>query len=333
MPADQHAMAHTRRGFLQLLAASAALSRTAAAERLSGGRRYPFVQIDVFTTHRLHGNPLIVFPDARGLSDGEMQDLARETNLQETTFVFPRDPAIEHKQGIKVRIFIPNAEIPFGGHPTLGTAMVLRNRMPKAADEIVLDLQVGKIPVSFRADDQGHPFGEMHQVDPVFGPTHDRATVASLLGLKPTDLVADWPIQTISTGLHFAIVPIKDLHTLQTLNPDLHKLRDYLDHHGPAYCDFYFVTRDTHDPALGLRARALSLDGEDPATGSAAGCTAAWLVRNAIAKPGEPTRILQGAEIHRPSDLFVRADKTGDKIVNVRVGGNAIEIAEGQVAL
>jgi trans-2,3-dihydro-3-hydroxyanthranilate isomerase len=333
MPADHHAMAHTRRGFLHLLAAggTAALSRVAAADR-APARRYPFVQIDVFTTHRLHGNPLIVFPDARGLTDTEMQDLARETNLQETTFVFPRDPAIERKQGIKVRIFIPNAEIPFGGHPTLGTAMVLRNRLPGGAQEIVLDLQVGKIPVAFHTNDQGQAFGEMHQVDPTFGPVHDRATVADLLGLQSADL-ADWPIQTISTGLNFAIVPIKDLRTLQRLNPDLHKLRTYLDHHGPAYCDFYFVTRDTREPDLGLRARALSLDGEDPATGSAAGCTAAWLVRNGIAKPGQTTRILQGAEIHRPSDLFVRADKTSDKIVNVRVGGNAIEIAEGQVTL
>lgn len=325
-------MTRTRRSFLQWLGAGAgavALPRLAAA----APRRYSFVQIDVFTTHRLHGNPLIVFPDARGLSDTEMQDLARETNLQETTFVFPRDPAIEQKQGINVRIFIPNAEIPFGGHPTLGTAMVLRNRGRAAAPEIVLDLKVGKIPVAFRDDDQGHAFGEMHQVDPTFGPVHDHAVIADLLGLKPSDLVAEWPIQTISTGLHFAIVPLKELRTLQRLNPDLRKLRAYLDHHGPAYCDFYFVTRDTHDADLGLRARALSLDGEDPATGSAAGCTAAWLVRTGIVKPGQLVRILQGAEIHRPSDLFVRADKAGDKIVNVRVGGNAVELAEGQIQL
>jgi trans-2,3-dihydro-3-hydroxyanthranilate isomerase len=328
--------ATTRRGFLQLLGAggaSAAGSRFAAADPSPSARRYPFVQIDVFTTHRLQGNPLIVFPDARGLSDAEMQDIARETNLQETTFVFPRAPAIEQQQGINVRIFVPNAEIPFGGHPTLGTAMVLRNRAARGAKEITLDLKVGKIAVAFRTDDQGHAFGEMHQVDPTFGPVHDRATVAELLGLKPSDLVADWPIQTVSTGLYFAIVPIRDLHTLQTLNPDLRKLRAYLDQHGPAYCDFYFVTRDTHDASIGLRARALSLDGEDPATGSAAGCTASWLVRYGVVKPGQTVRILQGAEIHRPSDLFVRADKAGDKIVNVRVGGNAIEIAEGQLQL
>jgi trans-2,3-dihydro-3-hydroxyanthranilate isomerase len=297
-------MTSTRRGFLQLMGATgavAAASRFAAADPPRGVRRYSFVQIDVFTSHRLQGNPLVVFTDARGLSDAEMQDLARETNLQETTFVLPRDPAVEQQNGIKVRIFVPNAEIPFAGHPTLGTAMVLRNRAAFAHGatvspatgprEIVLDLQVGKIPVAFRTDDQGNAFGEMHQVDPSFGPLHDHATVAGLLGLKASDLVADWPIQTVSTGLYFAIVPIRELHTLQTLNPDLRKLRAYLDRHGPAYCDFYFVTRDTHDADVGLRARALSLDGEDPATGSAAGCTASWLVRNGIAKPGQTTHI------------------------------------------
>src|SRR5215470_454021 len=118
-------MSTTRREFLQVVGGAVALAGCKATG--SNDRRYPFVQIDVFTSHRLQGNPLVVFPDARGLSDAEMQDLARETNLQETTFVFPREPAIERQQGIKVRIFIPNAEIPFAGHPTLGTAMVLRN--------------------------------------------------------------------------------------------------------------------------------------------------------------------------------------------------------------
>src|SRR5258705_13420403 len=106
-------------------------------------RRYSFVQIDVFTSHRLQGNPLVVFPDARGLTDAEMQDLARETNLSETTFVLPREPAVEREHGVRVRIFTTEEEIPFGGHPTLGTAMLLRDRLlrDKAAtsvDRIVL---------------------------------------------------------------------------------------------------------------------------------------------------------------------------------------------------
>src|SRR5713226_9864045 len=157
-------MRSNRRNFLQLSVSglATALANPSLSTRGSGpkggSRRFHFVQIDVFSTHRLQGNPLAVFPDARGLTDAEMQDIARETNLQETTFVFPRDPAIERERGVKVRIFIPDQEIPFGGHPTLGTAMVLRNRLANrktssvdapSVQEISLDLQVGKIPVAF----------------------------------------------------------------------------------------------------------------------------------------------------------------------------------------
>lgn len=146
-----------------------------------------------------------------------MQGIARETNLQETTFVFPRDAAAEREQGVKVRIFIPEQEIPFAGHPTLGTAMVIRNRILASGTpatpvkQIVLDLKVGKIPVVFTNDAAGQVFGEMHQVDPVFGRIHDRETVAGLLGIKSTQIADHAPIQTVSTGLPFVIVPLKDL--------------------------------------------------------------------------------------------------------------------------
>src|SRR5215468_2724552 len=182
-------MKHSRRSFLQSAGAAgvaAAVGQVGTTDAYSnpgqGIRRFHCVQIDVFTSRRLEGNPLAVFTDARGLTDSEMQGLASETNLQETTFVFPRDPAIEHEQGIKVRIFIPTEEIPFGGHPTLGTAMVLRgmrlaSQKSGAAkssdtDEITLDLKVGKIPVTFHTYSSGNIFGEMHQVNPIFGPVH-----------------------------------------------------------------------------------------------------------------------------------------------------------------
>ena len=300
-------------------------------------RRFSYIQIDVFTSRRLQGNPLAVFTDARGLSDSEMQAIARETNLQETTFIFPRDPAVEREHGVKVRIFIPGEEIPFGGHPTLGTAVVLRNRLIAARgsespadpgpDEISLDLKVGKIPVAFRKESSGHIFGEMHQVDPVFGPIHDRATVAALAGLKPDDISDEWPIQTVSTGLPFAIVPIKRLSTLASLEPNLKKVRSYFGKE--TLTDFYYITRDTGNTDVGVRSRGIFSDGEDPATGSAAGCTAAWMVRYGIAKSGERVHIQQGVEIKRPSQIFVRAEKQGDRIVSVRVGGNAVEVAEG----
>ena len=301
-------------------------------------RRFHFVQIDVFTSQRMQGNALAVFPNAHGLSDTEMQDIARETNLQETTFVFPRDPAIERTQGIKVRIFIPEQEIPFGGHPTLGTATVLRNRLVQPGtptnppERIVLDLKVGKIPVVFSNDSAGNSFGEMHQVDPVFGRIHDREAVARIIGVGPTDIGDEGPIQTVSTGLPFVIVPLRKLQTLQSLRPDLERERAYFEHE-QELTSFYYITRDTQDQAIGLRSRAIFPGGEDPATGSAAGCTAAWLVRNGVANSGHTVHIEQGVEIRRPSHIFVRAERRGDEILNVVVGGNAVEIAEGEFRL
>jgi trans-2,3-dihydro-3-hydroxyanthranilate isomerase len=335
---------HTRRDVIRagvsgLTAAGVADSTIAAGASAAAGnqRRFQFVQIDVFSLQRLQGNPLAVFLHAHGLSDSEMQAIARETNLQETTFVFPRDAAVERAEGVKVRIFIPEQEIPFAGHPTLGTAMVLRNRMQRAAagnpvERIVLDLRVGKIPVVFGEDATGQSFGEMHQVEPVFGRIHDRETVAGIVGISPADISDDGPIQTVSTGLPFAIVPLRKLATLRSLRPDLQRMRAYFEHE-PELTSFYYVTRDTEDAAIGLRSRGIYYGGEDPATGSAAGCTAAWMVRHGVAKSAQTVHIEQGVEIQRPSHIYVRAERDGDKIRNVVVGGNAVEIAEGEYRL
>ena len=337
-------MRPTRRDFLQLGASglTAALSSPAVAAAVvgptNGARRFHFVQIDVFTSQRLQGNPLAVFPDARGLSDAEMQAIARETNLSETTFVIPRDPSVEHEQGVKVRIFTAEQENPFGGHPTLGTAMVIRNRLPSAgtavapARQIVLDLKAGKVPVVFTDDPSGHVFGDMHQLAPVFGASHDRQTVAELLGIKKTDIADDGPIQTVSTGLPYAIVPLKELKTLQSLRPDFQKIQGYFNQQ-PEQSDFYFITRDTGDSAIGLRSRGIFSDEEDPATGSAAGCTAAWMVRYGIVRSGQTVHVEQGVEIRRPSQIFVSAERQGEVVRNVRVGGNAVEIAAGEFSL
>lgn len=342
---------HSRRSFLQTAGAAgvaAAVGQVGTAGAQSnpdnGVRRFHCVQMDVFTSRRLEGNPLAVFTEARGLTDSEMQDLARETNLQETTFVFPRDAAIEREQGIKVRIFIPTEEIPFGGHPTLGTAMVLRGMRlasqksgaAKSSDtaEITLDLKVGKVPVTFHTDSSGNIFGEMRQVNPIFGPVHDRETIAALLDLPPDEISSDAPIQTISTGLYFVIVPVKKLSTLQRLTVAPKKAYDYLAGQKlPGLGDFYYVTRDTGDPAIGLRSRGLFSTSEDPATGSASGCTAAWMVRYGIVQPEQTVHILQGVEIKRPSHIFVRASKSGDTVTNVRVGGHAVQIMEGTFSL
>ena len=337
-------MRSTRRGFLQVAATGWVGGVTKAGppggKRVESSplRRLHFVQIDVFASERLQGNPLAVFTDARGLSDNEMQSIAREVNLQETTFILPRSAGVEGEQGVKVRIFTPNEEIPFGGHPTLGTAMVLRNRRANEANgatavsKIVLDLKVGKIPVTFVRDGKGQLFGEMRQVDPVFGKIHDRATVATLLGVKPTDISDAAPIQTVSTGLPFAIVPLNSLDVLKTLQPRAAAVGAYFRTESSP-TDFYYVTRDTRDTMVGLRARGIDSLGEDPATGSAAGCTVSWLVRYGLQKSAETLHIEQGVEMQRPSHIYARAGKDSDKITNVRVGGHAVEVAEGEYAL
>src|SRR5437016_11593670 len=141
-------------------------------------RHLPFVQLDVFTSNPLEGNPLAVFPDGRGLSDDQMQAIAREMNLSETTFVLPRDAAVERERGVRVRIFTVQEELTFAGHPTLGTAFALRGNTRAA--EIRLELNVGTIPVRFEGASGQPAFGEMTQVDPTFGLVHDRSKIAEI---------------------------------------------------------------------------------------------------------------------------------------------------------
>jgi trans-2,3-dihydro-3-hydroxyanthranilate isomerase len=215
--------------------------------------------------------------------------------------------------------------------------MVLRKRLlsAKAAasvPQIVLDLKVGRIPVAFTDEESGAVFGEMQQVEPVFGQLHQRETVAALIGVSPAEISDEGPIQTVSTGLPYAIVPLRNLRTLQSLNPDSRKVRTYFEH-AADMTDFYYITRDTQDPAVDVRARGLYSTGEDPATGSAAGCAISWMVRNGVVKSGQRIHIEQGVEMKRPSQIFAGAEKQGDKILDVRVGGHAVEVMEGEYSL
>ncbi len=289
-------------------------------------RRLQFVHIDVFTPRPLEGNQLAVFTDARGLTDAEMQALARETNFAETTFIFPRDPDSERDNGHRVRIFTVQEELPFAGHPTLGTATVLRGI--SGADVIWLDLNVGRVPVRFSDDEQGLAFGEMQQRDPEFGSIHNRDDVALATGLALDDIAEDIPIQTVSTGLLFTIVPVRRLAAIQQLHLDWSRAGAYLERSDGKF--FYFVSRETVDPKAKLHARMIFYNGDDPATGSAAGCTAAWMVAHGVARPEESAIIEQGLEIRRPSRITVRASRQDDRVVNVRVGGNAVEVARGE---
>jgi trans-2,3-dihydro-3-hydroxyanthranilate isomerase len=175
-------------------------------------------------------------------------------------------------------------------------------------------------------------FGEIQKIEPVYGQLHQRETVAALIGVSPAEISDECPIQTVSTGLPYAIVPLRNLRTLQSLNPDSRKVRAYFKH-AADMTDFYYITRDTQDPAVDVRARGLFSTGEDPATGSAAGCTISWMVRNGAVKSGQRIHIEQGVEMKRPSQIFARAEKQGDKILNVRVGGHAVEVMEGEYSL
>jgi len=291
-------------------------------------RRFSFVQFDVFSSRPFEGNPLAVFPDGRGLSDQHMQALAREMNLAETTFVLPRDAATERQRGVRVRIFTVQEELPFAGHPTLGTAFALRGST--GAGEVALELNVGRVPVSFD-EKPGQPvFGEMTQVEPEFSLIHDRETVIRATSLRDGDIDPSLPIQTVSTGLPFTVVPLRGLDVIRRLQVNIASASEYLQQsNGGKF--FYFVTRETVDPAARLHARMLMYGGEDPATGSAAGCAAAWMVAHGVAQPDEHVLIEQGVEIPRPSRIFVRASRRDNRVVNVRVGGNAVEVLRGEV--
>jgi len=292
-------------------------------------RRLAMTQWDVFTSNPLEGNSLAVFSDGRGLSDAEMQAIAREMNLSETTFIFPRDAAVERERGVRVRIFTVQEELPFAGHPTLGTAFALRGS--SGATEIALDLNVGKVPVRFEQTAGEPVFGEMTQVDPTFGMQHERETVARVTGMSVDDFDASLPIETVSTGVPFTVTPLKSLAVMQKLKVDLQGAAEYLGKAGGKF--LYFVTRETVDPAAGLHARMLFYNGEDPATGSAAGCAAAWMVAHGVARPDQQVLIEQGIEMQRPSRIFVRASRRDNRIVNVRVGGNAVEVIRAEVFL
>jgi trans-2,3-dihydro-3-hydroxyanthranilate isomerase len=292
-------------------------------------RSFPFVQLDVFTDRPLEGNQLAVFTDARGLSDVEMQKLARETNLCETTFVLPREKAVEQREGFKVRIFTVNEELPFAGHPTLGTAWYLRQH--SLAGEIVLDLKVGKVPVRFEHR-ENKLFGEMQQVDPTFGPSHTHEALAQVLGIPLSELDESLPIQSVSTGMWFTIVPFCSLKTLQTLNVSWHQMDPYLRKIG-SNSFFYFVCRETVNENAALHARMIFYNGEDPATGSAAGCCSAWAVRNGVLASGQQGLIEQGLETRRPSSIYIRADRQGDSVTNVRVGGHVVQVIDGKVTM
>ncbi len=299
----------------------------------------PYALVDVFAERPLEGNQLAIFTDARGLTTEQMQALAREMNLAETTFILPEDPEHEREHGVRVRIFSVQEEFPFAGHPTLGTASWLYWHHPtlRAAETIVLRLNAGNIPVRFEAPAAGHAgvFATMRQNDPVFGATHSHAEVAQVLGLALEDLNRALPIQTVSTGMAFCIVPLRSMEAIRKLAIPQAVAQPWLTSVG---AKFFFCIAPA-DPASGadFHNRMQFYNGEDPATGSASGCAIAYLVHHGVVPSGKLTVFEQGIEIDRSSRLHVQATlQAADKnipISDVFVSGRTILVASGQFFL
>lgn len=294
-----------------------------------------YALLDVFAERSLAGNPLAVFTDARGLDSEVMQALARETNLSETTFILPRDPDLERERGVQVRIFTTREELKFAGHPVLGTATWLHMHHPvmQAAENIALDLAIGRIEVSFSMKNSNKYgiFATMRQNDPIFGQVHDRAEVAAVLNLSIEDLDPVLPVQTVSTGLPFCIVPLRSLGVARRLAIPSDVAMSYLKKSDARF--FYCVCRADHASGADWHARMQFYGGEDPATGSASGCAAAYLVRHGALASGETAEVEQGVEIVRPSRIHIQASLRDGKIVDVLVGGRTILVATGRFFL
>jgi trans-2,3-dihydro-3-hydroxyanthranilate isomerase len=285
--------------------------------------------VDVFTETALKGNGLAVVMNSAGLTTERMQAIAREFNLSETTFVERRDAAVERVEGVRVRIFTAQEELPFAGHPTLGTASVLKLKVPEVmqGDTVKLALNVGTVPVRFEA--QGL-FGEMTQKDPEFGAELEREEVARLTGLTIDDLEALALPQVVSTGTPFAIVALRSWEALARLRVNQEEATKYLRAHEGRW---FYVLGPTVGEKPAWRARMQFYGGEDPATGSAAGCAISYMVRHGLVAPERRIHVQQGVEIGRTSDLFLAANLKSARVTDVRVGGSTVLVAMGRLFL
>jgi trans-2,3-dihydro-3-hydroxyanthranilate isomerase len=291
--------------------------------------RYRFHTCDVFTATRFGGNPLAVLPDARGLSTGDMQRIAREFNFSETAFVLP--PEAGHTR--RVRIFTPMCEVPFAGHPNIGTAFVLAatGGLGEAAS-ITFEEAGGLVPITVERLPEGRIRCELEAPQRlVLGRTFPVPLVAAAAGLAPEDLVATaHEPRVASVGLPFLMAELRDRSALERARPDLRAL-DALIAEGlePAYLHLYLRSPDDFD----VRARMFSpLDGppEDPATGSANCALAALLTHlRGEASGAFRWRIAQGVEMGRPSVLEARTEKEGGEVRRVWIAGESVMVSEG----
>jgi trans-2,3-dihydro-3-hydroxyanthranilate isomerase len=302
-------------------------------------RRYQFLQLDVFTSRLFGGNQLAVFPAAAGLSDTEMQAIAKEMNFSESTFVLP---ATDIKALCRVRIFTPEAELPLAGHPVVGTTFALAYQGKVRAGDpspIYLELGVGTLPVDVLFDEQQLSFAWMHQPVPAFEPWHsDRDKLAAALGLASSDFAPELPIERGSAGVPYLYIPLRTREALAKARPvgDLTAaLND-----PAAQVGVYVFTLAGASAAPEARARMFAPEMgivEDAATGSAAGPLGVYLLRHGHLSPDQDAearlRIEQGVEMGRPSRIEVAITGSAEDVRDVRVGGEAVIVAEGTLML
>jgi trans-2,3-dihydro-3-hydroxyanthranilate isomerase len=290
-----------------------------------------FYIVDVFAESKYAGNQLAVFCGAgvAELSEAQMLLIAREINYSETTFIRSRDP---RDGGYDVRIFTPKKELPFAGHPTLGTAFVLQQEIIRQkVDRVILNLAVGQIPVTFNYHNESADILWMRQNPPSFGQVLSAASLANVLNLEADEIDANFPIQEVSTGVPFIIVPLKTLASLKKAQVNLDKYFELVDTMEAKeiliFCPETYS--DLNDLSVRVFAHSLGIP-EDPATGSANGCLAGYLVEYAYYGEGKiDVRVEQGYEIERPSLLLLQAAQNEGKI-EVLVGGKVVMVAKGE---
>jgi trans-2,3-dihydro-3-hydroxyanthranilate isomerase len=280
-------------------------------------RRFRYVLCDVFTDVPLAGNQLAVFTDARDLTSEEMQEIAREMNLSETVFVLP--PSSDAAD-VRIRIFTPGVELPFAGHPTLGTAFVLGGPLSKIV--IRLETGAGVVPVELEREGPRIVFGRMAQPIPTWEPLVDPTPIFAALGVGGSGL----PVERYDLGPGHVYVELGSADAVAALTPDIGALaRATADAANCFARDGARWKTRMFAPNHGVA--------EDPATGSAAGPLAVHRARHGRIAFGEQIEISQGAEIKRPSTLYAKADGEGDRIDRVEVGGSAVIIARGELSL
>ncbi|MDT9207401.1 PhzF family phenazine biosynthesis protein [Limnospira sp. PMC 1252.20] len=290
-----------------------------------------FYIVDVFAEAKYAGNQLAVFfgEGVSSLSDEEMLEIAQEINYSETTFIRSEGMV---DGGYDVRIFTPSKELPFAGHPTLGTAYIIQREMiKKPVDQVVLNLGVGQIPVTWSNGNTDQELLWMRPSNPVFYNCLNPADVAPVLGLEMADFDDNFPIQEVSTGIPFLIVPLKNQRALKQAKVNLDHYGEFIKNTNAK--EIFVFCPEPYDMENDISARmfapALGI-AEDPATGSANSCLAGYLVHNSYYNRDEiNVRVEQGYEINRPSLLFLKAQKVGDEI-DVMVGGKVVAIAKGE---